>query len=160
MFKNKTDAGNGKIGWQLTFLLTIVVLAIGLKIYSFYWPKTEIKVNDEILNVLVAKDYKHLTKGLGGRDNLDDYDGMLFVFNSQSQHTMVMRDMKFPIDIVWIDKGVIVDIAPNAAIEPGKTEGAYFPYMARSASSHVLEVPAGVVSSRGWKIGDTVEFNP
>ena len=148
------------MSWQFVFILVIVVLAIGLKLYSFYWPKTEIRVNGEILKVLVAKDYKHLVKGLGGRKDLSGYDGMLFVFGNRNQHTMVMRDMEFPIDIVWIDSGQIVDIAPNAAIELDKQEGEYFPYLARTVSSHVLETPAGTANSRGWKIGDRVEFYP
>ncbi len=160
MFRSKKDTEGKKMDWQIVFILIVVVLAGGLKLYSYYWPKGEMKVNGEVLKVLVAKDYKHWTKGLSNRDDLDGYDGMLFVFNSRAQHTIVMRDMRFPIDIIWIDKGRIIDIAPNAAVEPGKKEGEYFPYLARSVSSHVLEVLAGTASSRGWKIGDIVEYHP
>lgn len=160
MFKSNSDIEGKKMNWQFAFILIIVALAIGLKLYSFYWPKAEIKVNGEVLKVLVATDYKHLVKGLSGRKDLGGYDGMLFVFNSETQHTMVMRDMKFPIDIVWIKKGQIVDIAPNAAVEPGKKEGEYFPYLARDASDRVLEVLAGTAKAKGWKIGDKVEYHP
>ena len=157
MFKNKEKK---RLDWRVSFLLVIFLLAIFLKLYSFYWPKMEIKVSGETLNVLVAKNYKHWAKGLGGRQDLGNYDGMLFVFNSPNQHTMVMRDMEFPIDIIWINQGQIIDIAPNAAVEPNKIEGQYFPYIARSVSTHVLEVPAGTAAAQGWKIGDRVEFNP
>lgn len=160
MSKSENETGGKKPSWQVVFVLIIIALAIGLKLYSYYWPKAEIKVNGEVLKVLVAKDYKHLVKGLSGRKDLGGYDGMLFVFGNSSQHTMVMRDMEFPIDIIWIDKGQIVDIAPSAPVEPGKIEGEYFPYLARSASSHVLEVPAGTAVRQGWKIGDKVDFHP
>ena len=141
MFRSRDSEEGKRFGWQFSFILIIVALAIGLQLYSLYWPKAEIKVNGAVLKVLVAKDYKHLVKGLSGRKDLGGYDGMLFVFNSETQHTMVMRDMKFSIDIIWIKKGQIVDIAPNVSVEPGKKEGEYFPYLARDASDHVLEVP-------------------
>jgi len=157
MWGNKKEKKKGSGLW---LFWVIIVLAVALKLYSFYWPSTEIKINGQILKVLVAKDYKHLTKGLSGRENLGKYDGMLFVFNNRAQHAMIMRDMKFSIDFIWIDRGVIVDIAPSAPLEPGKQESEYFRYIARDLSTRVLEVPAGTALGRGWKIGDRVEYNP
>jgi uncharacterized membrane protein (UPF0127 family) len=40
--------------------------------------------------------------GLGGRACIGQNEGMLFVFSQPSQYSMWMKDMKFPIDIVWI----------------------------------------------------------
>ena len=43
--------------------------------------------------------------------------GMLFVFNSPGQYSFWMKDMHFPLDMVWIDSDKIVaDISRNAYI--------------------------------------------
>ena len=86
------------------------------------------------------------------------YDGMLFVFANRVQHTFVMRNMLFPIDIVWLNKGEIVDIAPNIQPEPGKNEASLTPYFARLPSDMVLELVAGTVAKNGLKIGDKLEI--
>lgn len=144
--------------WQLWFLGFILIFTIGLKIYhSFYWPKVAIKINNQVFNVLVANNLKHWEKGLGGRDDLGKYDGMLFLFPESKQHVFVMRDMKFPLDIIWFNKGSIVDIAPNLPTEPGKTEQELTLYPARDNSDRVLEIPAGLAEKYNLKIGDKLE---
>lgn len=145
--------------WQMYFLAVIILTTIGLKLYqSFYWPEAQIKINDKIIPVIVADNFKHWQKGLGGRDNFGEYGGMLFVFPEVKQHVFVMRDMKFPIDIIWIKNNLIVDIASNLPIEPGKTEAELIPYPARDDSDKVLELPAGTAAVWGLKIGDKIEM--
>lgn len=145
--------------WSLFWIAIIIVLTVVVKLYSLHWPETKIAINGHNFHVLVANNSKHWQKGLGGRDDLGKYDGMLFFFNDTSQHAIVMRDMRFPIDIVWLKKGAIVDIAPNIAIEPGRTEEQYTIYMARDVSSMVLELPAGDAQKYGLKIGDRLTPN-
>ena len=133
----------------------IILFALVVKLYSYHWPSIEVKINNNDLKVLVAKESTRLYKGLGGRENLDKYDGMLFVFPSEDQHSIVMRDMKFPIDILWIRDGKVIDIAPNVPIEPNRAETDLIVYFARQDSDFVLEMPAGQVLARNIKIGDS-----
>lgn len=152
MAKNK----NGK--FQLIILGLIILFSFSLKLYyDYYWPKAQVKIVGQTLNVLVADNIKHWTKGLGGRKDLGQYDGMLFLFSTTEQHVFVMRDMQFPIDIVWIKNNEIVDMAPNVPLDPAKTEAELIPYAARDVSNRVLELPAGKVFNLGLKIGDKVE---
>ena len=153
--KNKSEIKK----WQLYVIGLILIFTIGIKLYyAFYWPKASIKINNQVLNVLVANNIKHWQKGLGGRSNLGQYDGMLFVFPEAKQHLFVMRDMKFPIDIIWFNKGAIVDIAPNLPLEQGRTEEQLTLYPARDNSDRVLEMPAGSAQKFGYKIGDKLEI--
>lgn len=152
MAKNK----NGK--FQLIILGLIILFSFSLKLYyDYYWPKAQVKIAGQTLNVLVADNIKHWVKGLGGRKDLGQYDGMLFLFPTTEQHVFVMRDMQFPIDIVWIKNNEIVDMAPNVPLDPAKTEAELVPYAARDVSNKVLELPAGKVFNLGLKIGDKVE---
>lgn len=144
--------------WQMYILIIIILTTIGLKLYqSFYWPKAQIKINDKIFQVLVADNFKHWQKGLGGRNSFGKYGGMLFLFPETKQHMFVMRDMKFSIDIVWIKNNLVVDFAPSVPTEPDKTESELIPYLARGDSDMVLELPAGTALNWGLKIGDKVE---
>lgn len=144
--------------WQLIFLGIVIVSSIALSLYYRHWPKIKIQINNQTYSVLLANNIRHHFIGLSGRKDLGKYDGMLFVFASRTQHTMVMRNMLFPIDIVWLSKGEIVDIAPNVLPEPDKLEANLTPYFARLPSDMVIEFVAGTTAKNGLKIGDKLEI--
>lgn len=56
-------------------------------------------------------------RGLGGREDLCERCGMLFLFDRAGPHAFWMKDMRFSLDILWIRGGVIVysvqKIAPS-----------------------------------------------
>lgn len=154
-------AKNHISNWQLIFLGLIIVFSFSLKLYyNYYWPKAQVRINNQTLNVLVADNIKHWQKGLGGRKNLGKYDGMVFLFSTTGQHVFVMRDMHFPIDIVWIKGDMVVDIAPNVPLDFAKNEGDLLPYAARDVSDKVLELKAGMAEDLNLKIGDKVQVIP
>jgi uncharacterized membrane protein (UPF0127 family) len=145
--------------WQWIILGIIIAFSLFLKIYyNYHWPKAKVKINARVFNVLVADNKKNWIKGLGGRDNLGNYDGMIFLFPTQQQHVFVMRDMRFPIDIIWIKNGVVVDFAPNVPLDLAKTESELVPYAARDVSDRVLELKAGTAQQLNLKIGDKVDI--
>lgn len=144
--------------WHYIFFAVMILLAIGLKAYSYYWPKADVNLNGRILHVLVADTARNLIKGWSGKKNMGKYDGMLFVFPEKKQHTMVMRDMNFPLDIIWLDGFTIVDMAPNLQQENDMPEEDLTPYLARLPSTLVLELPAGYIVENKLKIGDRMEI--
>jgi uncharacterized protein len=141
-----------KIHWII--IIGFFLSVIFLKAWQFYWPKMDVILKDIDLHVLVAKDSEHMYRGLGGRENLGEYDGMLFIYPDKNTYGIVMRDMMFPIDIVWLDTGEVVDIAPNVSIEPGVIEEDLKVYYPRKKANLILELPAGWVEEKGLKIGD------
>jgi len=144
--------------WQLYLLLIVIILTIILKLYySYYWPKAKIEINGQEISVLVADNILRWEKGLGDRKELGA-DGMLFIFPKTESHIFVMRDMRFPIDIIWIKQGMIVDIASNVMTEPTKKEAELTPYIARDDSNWVLEMSAGGAQNLNLKIGDKVKM--
>ena len=145
--------------WHMYLLIIMIVVAIGYKLYSSIWPKGIVVIGGETISVLVANNFPHLYKGWSDRDSMGEYGGMLFVFLRKDQHAMVMRNMRFPLDIVWLNGNTIVDIAPNAVPEPGRSESQLTPYFARLPSTFVLELPAGFTSKYGVKVGDTIKLS-
>ncbi|EKE06795.1 MAG: hypothetical protein ACD_18C00279G0002 [uncultured bacterium] len=141
--------------FKFYFFIIFFVAAIFLFFWQrFHWPEATVSLKEQNLQVLVADSIYRQQKGLGDRDSLEPYDGMIFPFAILSKHTFVMREMRFPIDIVWFKKGEVVDYAPNVAIEPYKKDGEYIEYKPRIDADMVLELPAGWAQANELKIGD------
>lgn len=139
--------------------LVIFFLCLGFaKLWQYHWSDAVISLAGENLHVLVAKNNYQQYRGLGKRDSLDGYDGMLFLYSSERQHAIVMREMRFDIDIIWLNRGVVVDFAPNVLIEPNVPNANLLRYQPRTNANMVLEVPAGWVDKVGLKIGDRLEL--
>ena len=144
--------------WHAVAFAVILVFAIGNKLYSSIWSKTTIILAGKELRVLVADTPRHRFQGWSGKKDMGKYDGMIFTFQDASRHPMVMRDMYFPLDIIWLNGEKIVDIAPNLSPQAGVPEDRLLVYQARTTSTMVLEVPAGFMNETGVKIGDTVQI--
>lgn len=95
-----------------------------------------------------------LARGLSDRPCLLDNYGMLFDFKTEAKHGIWMKDMKFSLDIVWLDAGQrIVHIKENAL--PASYPEVFSP---TNDTRYVIELPAGVFSEHNLKIGDEVNF--
>lgn len=144
----------GPSKFSLLIIIGFFASAVFMFFWQFHWSKATIGLSNQTLEVLVAKTPSQWHKGVGGKESLEPYDGMLFIFSESSRQTMVMRDTLFPLDIVWLEKGVVVDMAPNVPTEIGKAEAELRRYHPRSPGNMVLELPAGWIDTYGLKIGD------
>jgi len=155
---------------QTIFLVIIIFLALGVatsKIstnFSFL-PQVqketikEIKINNTILQIEVADTKEKRSKGLGGREVLASNSGMLFIFPKEDKYSFWMKGLKFPIDIIWIRKNIVVDIIRNAKHPEKNQKDEILPtYLPREQVDMVLEVNGGFVNSHNIKINDTIEL--
>lgn len=66
----------------------------------------------------VSRDTATRARGLSGRESLCQSCAMLFVFPTPGRQSFWMKDMQFPLDILWISDGVIVykesDVSPTS----------------------------------------------
>jgi len=121
--------------------------------------KDVVKIDNLQVRVDWARDDASQTKGLGGKDSLEYDRGMLFVFDKEGKYTFWMKDVKFPIDIIWISKDKkVVDYYKNAEIQLGVPDGQLKVYAPQSPAQYVLEVNAGTVDKYDIKIGDEAKF--
>lgn len=139
---------------HLLFIALFILSYAGLKLWQLRLPRAEVELVGQKVTVWVAKTPARLYKGLGGKNSLQENQGMLLVFGKMGKHGIVMRDMEFPIDIVWLSNGVVVDIAPNIQIEPDVLEDKLIRYYPRKEANSVLELPAGWAERNVVKIGD------
>lgn len=125
-------------------------------------PRGEVSLNVKTLsiNAIVARSPGMRKKGLSKMESLPLTSGMLFVFGKDGRWGFWMKDMKFAIDIIWIDENKrIVDIVKNAPPEPGKKDKELTVYKPAADAMYVLEINAGMSDFNNLEIGDTVNFN-
>lgn len=96
-------------------------------------------------------------QGLSGRDVLGDYQGMLFIFDSEGEYSFWMKDMNFSLDLIYIDyRGYIVDIKKDV---PPCTESECISFKPSKAFKYVLEVNGGFSDINRVEVGNAVIFN-
>lgn len=93
-------------------------------------------------------------QGLSGREELPEGRGMLFLFNPPERAGFWMKDMKFPIDIVWISGGRVVGVEESVSPDDNPSRTVYYP---PAPVDRVLEIPAGSAATAGITAGSVVE---
>ena len=88
--------------------------------------------------------------GLSNTTSLGENEGMLFIHNSEGRYGYVMRNMAFPIDIVFINADGEITTIHHA--EPD--DDATF----RGTGKYVLEVPYEYTTDNGIEEGDRIEI--
>ena len=119
-----------------------------------------VEVGGVVFKVDVADDAAERAQGLSGRDPLPDDGGMLFVYQDPVVPGFWMRQMRFPLDFVWIGEDCeVVDVTPNVpAPEPGTPESELMLYRPSAPILYNLEVNAGTAAKHGIEVGDAVRF--
>ncbi len=93
-------------------------------------------------------------RGLSGHKPLTPDEGMLFVFPKAGNYGFWMKDMTFPLDIIWFDQNFHVTHIEKA-LSPDTYPKTFYP---NANSEYVLEVNAGQAATVDLKIGDTATF--
>lgn len=114
---------------------------------------TTLTIHNTKIAVDVADTTAKRTQGLSGRKTFSFGTGLLMKFDEDGYPGIWMKDMNFPIDIVWIDKDWIVrDVTPS--VGPETYPQAFYP---KEPIRYILEVPAGFADIHNIQVGNTVE---
>ena len=98
-----------------------------------------------------------MSKGLSVKNQLRENESMLFVFEEPARHSFWMKDMKFPIDIIWLDSnGKTVHIEEN--LRPCPLVLICPSYAPNSDSQYVLETTAGFAQRHNISLGTNIKF--
>lgn len=107
--------------------------------------------------VEIADDARLRAKGLSGRKKLNDNKGMLFVFPEPGYYKFWMKEMNFPLDIIWIKGNKVVSVSANAPPLSLKqmSKGKVF-YNPPEPVDKVLEINAGEAEKYNIGVGSPV----
>ena len=99
---------------------------------------------------------QEISTGLSYRPSLPHDRGMLFVFDELRYPSFWMKDMRFSLDLVYLDEtGMVVHVeanVPPCAADPCPTYPPPDPALA------VLEVNAGMAAAHGIEKGTVIQF--
>lgn len=142
----------------LIFAAAIILLAAAIPMIFFDGKNNMdrsgiIEVNGQKFKVELADSPEIKAKGLGGREKLCPDCGMVFLFDRPGKHAFWMKDMKFPLDIIWVKDERIVFLAKNV---PADYKNIISPL---TEANMVLEISAGLVDKYGIHEGDMIVLN-
>lgn len=135
--------------------------------YFYQLPQTDvsplraIQLSGQTIRVSVADTEASREQGLSGRTNLSEDEGMLFVFPKDGKYAFWMKDMHFPIDIMWLSadpstgsgQAVVVYMAQN--VSPDSFPQTFRPDV---LARYVLELPAGYAKEYNVQVGDVAQL--
>jgi uncharacterized protein len=148
-----------KDAWSWVLIVGALLLIGAAGVYAL-WPQLQshvsVHIGDGVFATRIAKTPAEREKGLSGTGELRSDQAMLFIYESEGKWPIWMKDMKYPIDIVWLNQNKeIVYIVKNAPPESYP----YEQFIPKQDARYVLELPSGTVGKKSITIGKTAEFD-
>lgn len=147
---NPVDSSFFKAGPALLKLENIFRVILGLPVKAY------LHLKDLPLTVELAQTPKQWETGLSHRQTLGEIGGMLFIFPREHIPLFWMKDMAFPIDMIWVASGKVVDITSRAPVETGDKLPTYSPSV---PVTMVLETRAGWALENNITVGDQLTLD-
>lgn len=140
------------------FIFSITFLFLACAIYFVNKEKEIKKLNvffrDTSLSVEVADNDMLRQKGLSKQLSISENEGMLFIFDKPGYYSFWMKNMLFPIDIIFLDSSKkVTKIYKN--IDPKTYPETFSP---DKETLYVIETQAKFTDIHKVNIGDTVYF--
>ncbi|HBM45975.1 MAG: hypothetical protein UT05_C0001G0048 [Parcubacteria group bacterium GW2011_GWF2_38_76] len=146
----------------LSLIIVFVIFYFGYFAINIYFAipicgqyvSKEITVGEKNITVELADNDCKRELGLSGRTSLGKKQGMLFVYQNDGSRGIWMKDMKFPIDILWINKDTEV-VGIEWAITPET-----YPKIFGEAyeAAFVLELPVGFIKENYISLGSKISI--
>ncbi len=140
--------------------ISIGVSIIGIYLYikiplNFQHGPYFLNLNDKKISLIIADTGESRAKGLSDRESLSGDTAMLFVFNKIGKYGFWMKNMKFPIDIIWLDMFEnIIYIEKNVKPETYPTV-----FIPPQNSLYVVEANAGFAEKNDLMVGNILDIS-
>ncbi len=136
------------------FFLSLL-LALGLINPTPTVSQPQLEIGNTVIKIEIADTDLARAQGLSGRSSLPTDSGLLFIFSTPGKPGFWMKDMHFPIDIIWLDEDWRV-AAITANLAPETYPQVFYP---PTPIKYVLEVNAGLAEKNQLKIGNRAKQN-
>lgn len=137
--------------WAATIIITLTVITASVFLWwQMDYQQNTLSLHGQRYHISIRDTEPEREQGLSGTDSLPDGQAMLFVFPNDSTWGIWMKDMKYPIDIVWLDSGKkVVYTVKNA--KPSSYPEIFQPI---EKARYVIELPSGTIEKTGIAVGD------
>lgn len=134
--------------------MILVALVISFVTENFK-PTTAVQLGSGLYQLSLANDEATRQQGLSGVKSLPVNGGLLMDFKTDDRWGIWMKDMRIPLDIIWLNKTKrVVYIKENVSPDLGTSEV----MQPKELSRYVIELPAGSAKEAGIKLGQTAVF--
>ena len=148
MKKRRLFQGRGIEG-----IILILFLCWATLVHSQGLLRIPLYVKDKEIRVEVANTPEDRGRGLMGRKQLGDSEGMLFIFETEDYHSFWMKNTLIPLSIAFADKdGRILRITD---MKPLTLESHAPP----KPVLYALEMKQGWFAANGIKVGDVIRVS-
>lgn len=92
---------------RFTIILVFAAVLLAFSVWTSFRVGSHVVLytpKGEAIALTVADTPAAREKGLGGRPSLKENEGMLFVFSEPGRYGIWMKDMRFPLDIIWLEE--------------------------------------------------------
>ncbi len=143
------------IGSALIAFVTIIFVKMkGQDNFSDQLKK--IKINNVLLFAEVAYSPQKQSVGLSGREFLGENEAMIFEYKDKEIRHFWMKEMRFPIDVMWISDSVVVGVQENIPII--NEDGSEVRFSSLYPVNFVIEVNSGWVRRNKVLINNRVDI--
>jgi len=118
-------------------------------------PTTELSLGEGVFKASIALNEAERMKGLSGVTNMPADEALIMAYKYESRWKVWMKDMKIPLDIVWLDQNKKVIYIVKNAVPEDSTAKTFEP---RNVATYVIEFPAGSVKTNSIDIGQVADF--
>lgn len=141
----------------------LILVGLGIAFAQKYPVETLFKqttavVNNSTFKLILAKSQKEKEVGLSEKKSLEQNAGMLFVFEKPDFYSFWMKNMKFPIDIIFIKDNKIITVYQNAKPPINNENNSLTIYKPEEPVDKVLEINSGLSEKNNIKKGDEIKF--
>ena len=149
--------GNKNVGPVARFIvfgaLILVIVCAAFVILPMYNGSVNLRFGHGIFKARLALTDESRQKGLSGQTAFSKSDALLMVFPDNQKPSIWMKDMKIPIDIVWLNnKKRVIYIVKNAQPDTGDLKT----YQPKETARYVIEFSAGTVDDLDIGLKDEV----
>lgn len=148
-------------------IVIVLVVAIGTLLFFLFNRRTPVPftkhgptatIKGHTFYVTIASSDQQKVTGLSNTNSLPQDEGMYFPFDKAGYYGFWMKEMKYPLDILFIQNNKIVSLYQN--IQPPKDVNMPLEvYKPTEPADGVLEINAGISKKYGFKTGDNVATN-
>ncbi len=143
----------------LIFALAGAVLIGGISLFSnlnknIYDQTASLSLPDKQITLIVVNNSESRVRGLSGAESLAEDSAMLFVFDEADRYGIWMKDMKFPLDIFWLDENKKI-VYEEENVSPQSYPKVFTP---TEKSLYVLEANAGFAEKNNLKVGKVLNL--
>ncbi|MCL2485865.1 MAG: DUF192 domain-containing protein [Endomicrobia bacterium] len=117
----------------------------------------KVKLSGREFLLTVSQSPQARIQGLSDRTEMPA-DGMIFFFETPQALSFWMKNMHFPIDIIWVNGNKVMSITKNAQPEPGISDEYLKRYFSDYYVNIVIELNAGDADKFKIKVGDILEL--